>query len=191
MADMDIDRIVEHIVAKVMSGLPSSESATSPDTFVHEVDVNRKDTVKRVALGADHRGYEAKCIIDTYLKTLGFTVVDEGVFGTAPVDYPEIAVAVACRVASGDCDRGIMIDGSGIGSAMVCNKVRGVRGALCYDMRTIINSREHSNANVLALGGPFHSGGELCEMAKVWLETRFVGGRHWARVNKIMATERE
>ena len=67
---------------------------------------------------------------------------------------------------------------------MACNKVRGIRAALCYDLRTVINSREHNNANVLTLGGPFHSGGELCEMAKVWIETRFPGGRHWVRISE-------
>ena len=71
-----------------------------------------------------------------------------------------------------------MIDGAGIGSSMVCNKVRGIRAALCYDIQTVINSREHNNANVLTLGGPRHNAADLCEMAKVWLETRFAGGRH-------------
>jgi ribose 5-phosphate isomerase B len=83
-----------------------------------------------------------------------------------------------------------MLDGAGIGSSMVCNKVKGIRAALCYDMRTIVNSREHNNANVLTLGGPFHSGNELCEMTKLWLETRFPGGRHMVRINKMMAVER-
>lgn len=83
-----------------------------------------------------------------------------------------------------------MIDGAGIGSSMVCNKVRGIRAALCYDLQTIENSRKHNNANVLTLGGPLHKPEDLCEMVKVWLETRFDGGRHWARINKMMAVER-
>ena len=74
---------------------------------------------------------------------------------------------------------------------MACNKVRGIRASMCYDLRTVINSREHNNANVLTLGGPLHSGAELCEMAKLWLETRFGGARHWPRINKIMSIERE
>ncbi len=77
-----------------------------------------------------------------------------------------------------------------IGSSMACNKVRGIRAALCYDLRTVVNSREHNNANVMTLGGPLHDAGQLCEMVRVWLQTRFPGGRHLARVNKIMALER-
>jgi ribose 5-phosphate isomerase B len=73
---------------------------------------------------------------------------------------------------------------------MAANKIKGIRAALCYDIRTVINSREHNNANVLALGGPLHDAGQLCDMARTWLETRFGGGRHMVRVNKIMALER-
>lgn len=191
MADIDIEKIIENVVSEVMTGISSVQEDHKPDTSNYQVDANRKDIVRRVALGSDHKGYDAKSRISMYLSSLGYSVVDVGAFGTDSVDYPDIAVAVAKKVTLGDCERGIMIDGSGIGSAMACNKVRGIRAAMCYDMRTVINSREHNNANVLTLGGPLHSSGELCEMVKVWLETRFAGGRHWARVNKIMATERE
>ena len=125
-----------------------------------------------------------------YLKMLGYRVVDVGCFGTDKVDYPDIAAAVCRRVISGDCERGIVMDGAGIGSCMAANKVRGIRAALCYDLRTIVNSREHNNANVLSLGGPLHSPDQLAEMVKLWLETRFAGGRHIVRINKIMALER-
>jgi ribose 5-phosphate isomerase B len=155
-----------------------------------EKSVNQKDTVKRVAIGSDHGGFEAKEALKTYLQTLGYAVSDVGTYSKTSVDYPDYALAVARKVASGDCERGIMIDGAGIGSSIVCNKVRGIRAALCYDLKTINNSREHNNANVLTLGGPLHSIAELCEMAKVWLETRFAGGRHWRRINKMMAVER-
>ena len=144
----------------------------------------------KVALGADHGGFEAKCLLRQYLEQLGYRVTDVGTHGKDSVDYPDYALAVARQVASGSCERGIMIDGAGIGSSMVCNKVRGIRAALCYDLRTVTNSREHNNANVLALGGPLHEPGALCEMARVWLQTRFAGGRHWARINKMMAVER-
>jgi ribose 5-phosphate isomerase B len=83
-----------------------------------------------------------------------------------------------------------MIDGAGIGSSMACNKVKGIRAALCYDIKTVINSREHNNANVLTLGGPLHSDDEFYAMVKTWLEARFAGGRHWRRVNKIMSLEK-
>lgn len=155
-----------------------------------EKDVNLTDTVKRVAIGADHGGYEAKEKLKLFLTTLGYRVTDVGTNSKDSVDYPDFAVKVARKVSSGECDRGIMIDGAGIGSSMACNKVKGIRAALCYDVKTIVNSREHNNANVLTLGGPLHTDDELYEMVKVWLETRFAGGRHWPRVNKIMALER-
>ena len=98
---------------------------------------------------------------------------------------------VARKTAADDSSRGIMIDGAGIGSSMVCNKVRGIRAALCYDIVTVKNSRLHNNANVLTLGGPLHQPAELCEMAKVWLETRDLREADtWPRINKMMAVER-
>jgi ribose 5-phosphate isomerase B len=152
--------------------------------------VSTVDKVLRVAVGSDHGGYKAKELLKSYLGSLGYKVVDVGCYSQDSVDYPDFAAAVARRVASGQCERGIMVDGAGIGSSMVCNKVRGIRAALCYDLKTVRNSREHNNANVLTLGGPLHSPAELCEMVKVWLETRFAGGRHWPRINKMMAVER-
>jgi ribose 5-phosphate isomerase B len=149
------------------------------------------DKVLRVALGSDHGGYEAKELLKAHLGGLGYRISDVGTNSSESVDYPDFAVRVARKVAGGDCERGIMIDGAGIGSSMVCNKVRGIRAALCYDLKTVVNSREHNNANVLTLGGPLHGADELCELARVWLETRFAGGRHWARINKMMAVERE
>ena len=151
---------------------------------------NTVDKVLRVAVGSDHGGYKAKELLKSYLGSLGYRVVDVGCHSQESVDYPDFALAVARKVAAGDCERGIMIDGAGIGSSMVCNKVRGIRAALCYDLKTVANSREHNNANVLTLGGPLHSPADLCEMSKVWLETRFAGGRHWPRINKMMAVER-
>lgn len=106
---------------------------------------------------------------------IGYKVTDVGTYSEESVDYPDFAEKVARTVARGDADRGIMIDGAGIGSSMVCNKVRGIRAALCYDIRTVENSRKHNNANVLTLGGPLHKPEDLCEMAKVWLQTRFEG----------------
>jgi ribose 5-phosphate isomerase B len=147
-------------------------------------------TVKRIAIGCDHGAYQQKVFIKHYLEGLGYVVVDVGCGPAQQVDYPDIALAVCRSVVTETCDRGIMLDGAGIGSSMACNKVRGIRAALCYDVRTVVNSREHNNANVLTLGGPLHSAGELSEMVRVWLETPFGGGRHLVRVNKIMSIER-
>jgi ribose 5-phosphate isomerase B len=143
-----------------------------------------------VAIGSDHSAWSQKEFLKQYLKGQGYTVVDIGCSGGQRVDYPDIARAVCHTVVTEACDRGIVLDGAGIGSSMACNKVRGIRAALCYDVRTVINSREHNNANVLVLGGPLHAAVELSEMVSLWLETAFAGGRHLVRVNKIMAIER-
>lgn len=149
------------------------------------------DSVRSVAIGADHGAYNSKELLKSYLKTLGYLVVDMGTDnGTEKVDYPDFAVKVAGKVLTEECDRGIMLDAAGIGSSMVCNKVPGIRAALCWNEKTIINSREHNNANVLTLGSSMHTAAELCTMAKLWLETKFEGGRHWPRINKMMAVEK-
>ncbi len=180
------DKNTLKIIQNVVSGL---HSITTPEK-VQPNPNNVRDKVECVAIGSDHGGFEAKEIIKDYLRTIGYRVTDVGTCSKDSVDYPDFALKVAKKVASGECDRGIMVDGAGIGSSMACNKVKGIRAALCYDLKTIINSREHNNANVLTLGGPLHTSDELCKMVKVWLETRFAGGRHWRRINKIMALER-
>lgn len=150
-----------------------------------------KNLVKRIAIGADHGAYNAKETLKTSLEFSGYTVVDVGTnCSTTSVDYPDFAVKVAQKVASGECDRGIMLDGAGIGSSMVCNKVKGIRAALCWSKKTIINSREHNNANVLTMGSAQHNTEELISMAKLWLVTEFEGGRHWPRINKMMSIEK-
>ena len=182
MADKNTIKIIQNVV----SGLYS----TTIYEKVQPHSDNVRDKVGCIALGSDHGGFEAKEIIKDYLRDMGYRVTDVGTYNTDSVDYPDFALKVAKKVVSGECDRGIMVDGAGIGSSMACNKVKGVRAALCYNLKTIINSREHNNANVLTLGGPLHTSDELCEMVKVWLETRFAGGRHWRRINKIIAIER-
>jgi len=149
------------------------------------------DAVRSVAIGSDHGAFTQKEALRRYLETLGYRVVDIGCAGGEKVDYPDIAVAVCRKVVNGDCERGIILDGAGIGSCMAANKIKGIRAALCYDQRTVINSREHNNANVLTLGGPLHDASQLCDMARTWLQTRFGAGRHLVRVNKIMAIERQ
>ena len=152
--------------------------------------MNEKDNVRSVAIGCDHGAYKEKELLKRYLAIVGYRVVDVGCGPEEKVDYPDVAIAVCRKVVSGDCERGIILDGAGIGSCIAANKVKGIRAAMCYDVRTVINSREHNNANVLTLGGPLHDAGQLSEMARVWLETRFGAGRHLVRVNKIMAMER-
>ncbi len=188
MTEKTLDVLVRSIVKELLEKQASPvQAASQPRTPPSR---NQKDTVQRVALGSDHGGFDAKKTLKSYLHTLGYTIHDVGVHCKKRVDYPDYALAVAQKVASGACERGIMIDGAGIGSSMVCNKVRGIRAAFCCDIDAIINSRKHNNANVLTLGGLRDPAAELCEMAKVWLECRFAGGRHWVRINKMMAVER-
>jgi len=145
----------------------------------------------RVALGSDHGGFALKESLKSALADLGYEIVDVGTHGPEPVDYPDFALAVARQVASGACARGIVIDGAGLGSCMAANKVRGVRAATCHDEATVRNSREHNNANVLALGASSVQAGHARRLVKVWLATPFAGGRHARRVDKIDALDRE
>lgn len=150
-----------------------------------------KEQVKTIAIGADHGAFNTKEDLKSFLQVCGYKVVDVGTDnGTEKVDYPDFAYQVARKVVSGECDRGIMLDAAGIGSSMVCNKVKGIRAALCWSAKTIVNSRAHNNANVLTMGTDQHSTSDICAMAKLWLETDFEGGRHWPRINKMMAIEK-
>lgn len=143
-----------------------------------------------VALGADHGGYPLKEALKADLQSR-YTVIDCGAHSTDSVDYPDFALAVAELVANGRAWRGIMIDGAGIGSCMVANKVPGVRAALCYDNATAVNSREHNDANVLTLGAGLIGTALAKQIVDVWLKTDFGGGRHAKRVDKIIAVEKK
>jgi ribose 5-phosphate isomerase B len=145
---------------------------------------------RRIAIGADHGGYELKCRLIELLEELRFEPYDVGADGAEAVDYPDFAVKVARAVARGEAVRGIMIDGAGIGSAMAANKVPGVRAATCHNEETAINSREHNNANVLVLGSGQVNRGLARRMVRIWLATDFAGGRHARRVAKIDELDR-
>jgi ribose 5-phosphate isomerase B len=123
------------------------------------------------------------------LPELGYEPFDVGTFSQAAVDYPDFAVKVARLVARGEAWRGIMIDGAGIGSAMAANKIPGVRAATCHNEATVVNSREHNNANVLVLGSGQVNRGLARRLVRIWLRTEFGGGRHGRRVDKIDALD--
>lgn len=142
-----------------------------------------------IALGADHGGYALKQDLITTLSAMGYTVKDCGTDSEAAVDYPDFAFAVAEMVANGTAWRGIIIDGAGIGSCMAANKVPGVLAAMCYDQATALNSREHNNANVLTLGAGLVGASLAKQIVKTWLTTKFGGGRHARRVEKISQIE--
>jgi ribose 5-phosphate isomerase B len=142
-----------------------------------------------IAVGADHGGVALRDAVATRLRELGHTVTDHGTTGTAAVDYPDYAIAVARAVASGAAQLGIMVDGAGIGSCMAANKVAGARAAMCYDVTTAQNAREHNNANVLTLGGGLIGPRLALAIVEAFLSTSFGGGRHAARVAKIDALD--
>jgi ribose 5-phosphate isomerase B len=139
----------------------------------------------RIALGADHGGFHLKEKLASYLRDQGFTVRDCGTFDTDAVDYPDIAETVARLVSEGSCRWGVVVDGAGIGSCMAANKVPGVRAALCYDISSARNSREHNHANVLTLGAGLIGESLARQIVDAWLRTSYGPGRHARRVEKI------
>ena len=144
---------------------------------------------KTVAIGADHGGFRLKQVLKPVLESLGLEVRDVGVYEEKPADYPDIALKAAELVASGAASRAVIIDGAGIGSCMVANKVPGIRAALCYDKASARNSREHNDSNVLTLGARLLTETQAEEVLRTWIATAFGGGRHQARVQKIMDVE--
>jgi ribose 5-phosphate isomerase B len=145
----------------------------------------------KVAIGADHAGVELKAHLVVELQRLGHEVDDLGTSSTESVDYPPICAAVGRAVTTGDADRGIVLGGSGQGEQMAANKVHGVRAALCNDLYTARLSREHNDANVLAMGGRIVATGLATEILELWLTTPFEGGRHQRRVAQIADIETE
>jgi len=146
-------------------------------------------SLKVVGLAADHGGYELKEYLKGVVRQLGFEVEDYGTHSRDSVDYPDYAAKVAQLVSSGNLWRGIIIDGAGIGSSITANKFPGVRAALCTDVTMARNAREHNDANVLCLGAGIIGKQRAREIVAAWLETRFAGGRHQRRVDKIKAIE--
>jgi ribose 5-phosphate isomerase B len=143
----------------------------------------------KIALGSDHAGFELKEHLRAYLAELKVDTLDLGTYSEDSVDYPDVAVKVAEKVARGEVERGLLICGTGIGMSIVANRFAGVRAALCHDLYTARVSREHNNANILALGGWLIGKGLAREILKVWLQSEFQGGRHARRIRKIAALE--
>lgn len=171
-------------------GTPNSSAKTASVAPAPPHHTTAPATVTRsIAVGADHGGTALRDSIAARLKELGHAVTDHGTTGTAAVDYPDYAVAVARAVASGAAHVGIMVDGAGIGSCMAANKIPGIRAAMCYDVTTAQNAREHNNANVLTLGGGLIGPRLAIAIVETFLATGFGGGRHAARVAKIDALD--
>jgi ribose 5-phosphate isomerase B len=139
----------------------------------------------KIALASDHAGFEYKEAIREWLTARGHEVKDFGTFNNEPVDYPDFIRPAAEAVARGECERGIVLGGSGNGEAIVANKVRGVRCGLCWNEESARLNRQHNDANVLSLGQRMMSRDLALRIVEIWLATAFDGGRHLARVRKI------
>ena len=139
----------------------------------------------KIALASDHAGFEYKQAIHEWLTARGHAVQDFGTFSSERVDYPDFIRPAAEAVARGECERGIVLGGSGNGEAIAANKVRGVRCALCWSEDTARLSREHNDANVLSIGQRTIPRELALRLVEIWLATPFEGGRHVARVRKI------
>jgi len=148
-----------------------------------------KEPHRTVVMGSDHGGFRAKELMKTVVASLGYIVEDVGAFDERSADYPDLAEKVALAVSEGRAFAGVMVDGAGIGSAMVANKVPGIRAALCYDRASARNSREHNHANVLTLGGRMLTETQLEDVVRTWFTTPWGGGRHQSRIDKITAIE--
>ena len=144
----------------------------------------------KITIGSDHGAVELKEEVKKVLAEFeGVEVKDIGTFGKESVDYPDIAEKVCADVVSGAADRGIVLCGTGIGISISANKIKGIRCALCNEIYSAKMSREHNNANVLAMGGRVIGSEVAGQIVRTWMTTEFAGGRHERRVNKIMALE--
>lgn len=141
-----------------------------------------------IAIGCDHGGFELKCAVMNHLLNKKIEYVDCGCEGER-CDYPDIAEAVCKKVTSGECERAILVCGTGIGMSIAANKIKGIRAAVCSDWYSAKYTRLHNNANVLCLGGRVLGAGLALELVDVFLETEFEGGRHSDRIDKITKLE--
>jgi len=192
LSDSEIRMMVQRIFctlvepARQNADSSSAKQCEKPKTATNSVAVERKV----VAVGADHGGFELKELIKSDLPGLGFDVIDVGTNGKEAVDYPDFAHEVGSLVSAGVAWRGIAVDGAGIGSCIVANKIPGVRAGMAYDYSSAVNSREHNDTNVLTLGAGLIGSNLARLVVKTWLTTPFGGGRHARRVEKITAIEK-
>ena len=139
----------------------------------------------KIAIGSDHAGFEYKEKIREFLQSLGHEVRDFGTSSNAPVDYPVFIRPTGEAVASGECERGIVLGGSGNGEAIVANRVKGIRCAVCWNVKSARLGRQHNDANVISVGQRMMSLETALEIVKTWLDTPFQGGRHQHRIELI------
>ena len=200
--DAEIHRLVQKVLGQVLGQTPVGAPAqpAALETVPPQAPEPAPSSVmpaaqpggrKVVVLGCDHGGFDLKEILKDYIAELGHDVRDVGTYTKNPVDYPDFAHEVAKRVSMGSAWRGVMIDGAGIGSCIVANKVPGVRAGMAYDYSSAVNGREHNDTNVLTLGAGLIGVNLAKQIVKTWLSTDFGGGRHQPRIDKITAVEKQ
>lgn len=199
--DAELHSLVQKVVNQVMGtsrpvpGAAPATSAPAPSTGAPKPEAPAAQSAaavgKVVAIGSDHGGFDLKENLKAYLAELGYDLRDVGAYNKGAVDYPDFAHEVARLVSIGKAWRGIMIDGAGIGSCIVANKVPGIRAGMAYDYSSAVNSREHNDTNVLTLGAGLIGINLARQIVKVWLTTEFGGGRHLPRIEKITAVEKQ
>jgi ribose 5-phosphate isomerase B len=189
-ASLPSEEEVRGLVASILAELTVEEPLPGTGASLANEHAPGQTVVAEVAIGADHGGYRLKERIAADLVERGYEIYDCGTDSTESVDYPDFAHAVARLVADGSCRVGIVVDGAGIGSCMVANKVPGVRAATCWDVSSARNSREHNHANVLALGAGLIGDNLALEIVRAWLLMPWGGDRHARRVGKITELER-
>jgi len=178
-----LDRI-RSLKIEIVEKETSQEIHSNP--FVNNLSIKNKITI-----GSDHTGFRIKNILLKYLIEKGYEISDAGTYNENSCDYPDYAKKVALAVASGESKFGILIDSSGIPSAITANKIKGIRAATCYDTFSAKSSRSHNNANVLVVGSKALGEEVIKEIASEWLSTEFEGGRHQRRLDKISDIENE
>jgi ribose 5-phosphate isomerase B len=188
----DLENLVRSVVEQIVDGASLVPSGgLLPNLANQAAAASNPGSVpsRTVAIGADHGGYPLKQLLIRHLEGKGYAVNDLGTHSTDAVDYPDFAIAVARAVANGSAHRGIMIDGAGIGSCMAANKVPGARAALCYDLSTARNAREHNNANLVTLGAGLIGTALATAIVDTFLATDCTEERHLKRVAKIDALD--
>jgi ribose 5-phosphate isomerase B len=186
-----VERVVTQVMGQTQSSTPAADVAVAAVAQSTPHPGSKSGGAKVVAIGADHGGFDLKENLRAYITELGFDVRDMGAYNQNTVDYPEFAHAVAKLVGTGKAWRGIMIDGAGIGSCIVANKVPGVRAGMAYDISSASSGREHNDTNVLTLGAGLIGVNLARQIVKTWLSTQFGGGRHAPRVDRIMDVEKQ
>jgi ribose 5-phosphate isomerase B len=188
---LQINQIVKRVLKQVMGANEPVVQVVTPVEKKEGAEQSKNIGKRKViALGADHGGFELKEVLKAEISAIGLDVNDVGTFSKAAVDYPDYAHEVARLVSLGKAWRGIMIDGAGIGSCIVANKVPGVRAGMAYDYSSAVNSREHNDTNVLTLGAGLIGIALAKQIVKTWLSTDFGGDRHARRVEKISKIEK-